>query len=270
MKRLGIAAVGLAAALFVAAALAVVGAFGGGSTAEETVAHQEQAPDINAGGSGEREAARDADGAGENIGVRGNWHVAIYNADGSLDEEHRFQNALRPNGGDALGLLLNPAWNWGGSDGIGNVGIAFGQLDIPNPLGDPVLGVGPCALDITDNAIAIAVQNFYSPVRGRNLLLSSGCLLWTTVTAVSLFPATGPLNEPEGIPGGVRLSGSVTAEQGGSINYVETWLGGFSVVTDPDFDLELYAFTGTSVGPFDVTAGQSVVMTVEITFTTAP
>ena len=41
----------------------------------------------------------------EGIDVHGDWKVAIYNEDGSLDREYAFSNALRPGAGSLLGRL---------------------------------------------------------------------------------------------------------------------------------------------------------------------
>ncbi len=184
----------------------------------------------------------------EGIAVHGNWKIAILDPDGTVDREYEFRNAFKDAGADALGALLGidsptapSTIQWS---------VVFGETDILNPGGDPVAGVGPCSFDLD---LLLSVQD-------RNALLGTGCFLSSPLAASD--PGTARLTAMP-MDGGVSLSGTVEATQAGSINYVETWL----VVGELSTTIIPAAFTGTGVGPFeDIVAGQSIQVTVEITF----
>lgn len=174
----------------------------------------------------------------ESIDVHGDWKVAIYNADGSLDREYAFSNALLSNAGEALGIALSPApptnnrrINWI---------LAFGDLTEPRQ--------SPCAIGIGD------------PINGSNWPSGSVDLCFLD----SRF-GTPPDLSVESIDDGLRLSGSVEAAKSGTIDYVESWM----VMSRDDGTTSTFGFTGTEVGPFeDVQDGQIIQIEVEITFST--
>jgi hypothetical protein len=279
MKRLTFASTGLALTMaMLLAALFVSGVFGGSDEAPSEGVSRDvpAAPAGRDGASAASERVPDAteggDSAGEGIAVHGNWRVAIYNADGTLAEEYVFQNALRPQGGDALGRILS-SQEWAAETGEtdGTWTVVFGERDSLDLGGGGLIpGIGPCSTDISDATLNLSIVG---AVAGRDLFLSTGCALWwPDVSSVLPTLTSGVLNPPEAIADGVRVSGSVEATQDGSIDYVETWL----VFSEPPPvagglpTLEGFAFTGTGVGPFDAQAGQTIEMEVEITFETAP
>lgn len=200
---------------------------------------------LGACGAAPREAGGQAQAEG--IAVHGLWQIAIRNPDGSLDREHAFENAMIPAGADFLGRLL--ARGDGGTVlDVSRWLLAFGAEDGPVP------GVGPCSLQL--GAMTWSVS-------GRDPDLTTACVLGSSIPG-GLDPS-GDLAWTA-IPGGLRLAGAAEATQDGTVNLVETWL----VLVNPDNGAAFAAgFTGTSVGPFDdIVAGQSIQVTVDITFAT--
>jgi hypothetical protein len=278
MKRLTLASTGLALTMAMLLAALFVSGVLGGSDDGPSEGVSRDVPPAPARGDGAsivsepaREDAGGGDAAGEGIAVHGNWRVTIYNSDGTLDEEHVFQNALRPQGGDALGRILS-SQEWAAETGETNGAwtVVFGERDAFDLDLNLVPGIGPCSTDISNFTLNLSILG---AIAGRDIFLSTGCALWwPDISSVLPTLASGVLDAPEAIADGVKISGSVEATQDGSINYVETWL----VFSEPPPvagglpDLEGVAFTGTSVGPFDAQAGQTIQMEVEITFETAP
>lgn len=172
----------------------------------------------------------------EGIDVHGDWRIAIYNEDGSLDREYAFANALRPNAAEALGVILNA-----NSRVANRWMLVYGHTGAPSQ--------GPCEFAVSGS----------EPLLGRNEDLTQFC-----------FSATNNSDTPltvESIPNGLRLSGSQPAIfDDRAINYVESWVGTIDTQTGAQ---ATYAFTGTDVGPFEhIEAGQVIQVEVEITFNT--
>lgn len=58
------------------------------------------------GGGNSDGAADDGSVQSEGIEVHGDWEITVYDADGTLDEQYVFANALNPTGSDAIVRLL--------------------------------------------------------------------------------------------------------------------------------------------------------------------
>jgi hypothetical protein len=173
----------------------------------------------------------------EGIDVHGNWHVSIYNQDGTLDREYAFENALQPTGSEVLGLLLTPTTPT--TRLPGGWTLALGQVADP--------GLSPCN------------TGFGGAFVGQNAQLVRACF-------VSFGDQATPLTV-EPLSNGLRLSGNVTALiDDSTIDYVESFA---HVVNPQDGSYVAYAFTGTDVGPFEnIAAGQIIQVQVDITFDT--
>ncbi len=203
-------------------------------------------------GGGEHTATSASAVPSEGIDVHGNWHVSIYNQDGTLDREYAFENALRPGAGTFLGQALNNLKPDGShSATVLYWTVGFGELDGTRTLnGDPLPGLAPCSV-------------FADDVSNSNTSFTRGCFLTDDPTHNG-EPGFGPLSEAS-IDGGIRLSGSVAATQAGSVNYVETQL----MIAHETGLVDGSAFTGTDVGPFEnIEAGQIIQVQVDITFAT--
>jgi hypothetical protein len=178
----------------------------------------------------------------EGIDVHGDWKIAIYNEDGSLDREYAFSNALRPTGGDALGHALHLPQT--GNDWW----LSFGDTNF-TPAGAVEVGISPCDTDMTQYD-----GGSQGTVEGRVQSLTNGCVVVPGNVTRSV------------VPGGFRLFADHTATRDGAIDVVETWFGVFDLFTQ---EHRRFSFTGTGVGPFeDIRTGQSIQVQVEITFQT--
>jgi hypothetical protein len=230
MRRLTTLLVALGATLGLAVVLVVALAFNGS--------------DDDAGGTSVRS---------EGIDVHGDWRIGIYNEDGTLDREYAFQNALLPDGVEAITTLLGLYPEWSDTSVIVPSAwvVLFGDL-APTP----EESASPCTIDLE-------TESGGNLPAGHNSDLTLACGLIATSDRA---PGLSGVLTITSIPGGARLTGSATATRDGSIEYVETWL---QVVDVQESVPMTFAFTGTDVGPFEgITTGQTIEVTVEFTFQT--
>jgi hypothetical protein len=187
----------------------------------------------NGGADGSDEAVSSV--PSEGIDVHGDWKIAIYNADGSLDREYAFSNALLSSAGEALGIALSPSPQ-GNHRRIHWIVVA-GELAQPSQ--------SPCSI-----GISAAPNGSNWPANTSNLCFFDSRFAFLSVNQ---------LNE------GLRLDGSIDASGNGTIDYVETWM----LMSNEDGTTSTFAFTGTDVGPFeDIQEGQAIDIQVDITFQT--
>lgn len=179
-------------------------------------------------------AAPDAAGPNEGIQVHGDWTIDVYNPDGSLDQHREFSNEMT-SGAVALSLLLGGelAAGAGNRPYVSDWSIGFG-VGTPAPE-----SVSPC-----DTAISFS----------DNPDFNFGC---------AIAPATVTRGADSD---SLTLSGSAQVTQDGSINWVETLVGGGGAGGSSG-GLWFTSFTGTQITEQSVSAGQTVQVEVEISFT---
>ena len=174
-------------------------------------------------------AGPEATGNSEGIQVHGDWTITVYNEDGTLDQQVEFSNALLPEGEFDITKVL------AGDFTAGPWAIwLFGDS-----------GPAPCS-----SSCVIGEPNFPFATPFKNL----------TATAANAEPHM------------LSLNGTVIAEQDGVIDRVGSDMEACTPDTTPDdctsdnldgADL----FTETSITPVNVTAGQSIAVSVDISFT---
>ncbi len=170
-----------------------------------------------------------AAGPTEGIQVHGEWVVAIYNADGTLDERFEFSNALLPSGADTIAQVL------ASSSAPGQLSVSASGL-----------------LPICESAAAPTATCFIFPD--------------TTGTSVDTGNRFYNLTVNES-GGSIVLAGSLTASYDGNIDGVSTYLGTCANTTSPaDCTTQGSQFTFASVGPFNIIAGQQVQIEVTLSF----
>lgn len=213
-------------------------------------------------GGGTPEAA----GPSEGIGVQGAWTIDVYNPDGTLDENHEFDNGLRVRGTELLaGLLtstrLGATEDFNASDWA--VVLAdTGTLQAP--------GVSPCTTEVGGlNAFSS------NPLVGQGCLLTmdGGVFDFFEALAPGSFPKNGALGLASSDGMTIQLSGSFVADQQGSIDWVESIV---MIETDAPSGFppapvgEFFSFTGTVLTSVPVDAGQTVQVEIDISFGTLP
>jgi hypothetical protein len=206
----------------------------------------------------EKEASAPSKPGGEDIKVHGHWIIDVKNPDGSLAEHRDFQNSLADGGQLLVGLFSG--YTVIGSYGIGLVGNACSPL-LPEP------GASNCY--ITQSL----TEDFGGSVCGSSLVCFN-----TLTTAVNLTGTGSPAYS-------MVLSGSALAQVPGTITAVQTIYGGCYTGVNPTpntrtadspvacsglvgaFSTTSGTFTGTTLAtPLPVTAGQTVEVTVTISF----
>lgn len=176
-------------------------------------------------------------GIGDAIAVHGDWTIDIYHEDGTLDEHLEFSNALT-GGAEILAILLAGQSPDGQSTQpyVSSWGILFGVAPGPG-------GTDPCDTQVTGIS--------------DNPDLDFACLIDTPSVSIG---AGGD---------SVVLSGSTQATQDGAfINWVETVVSGVFNDSPNTFPIFGGSFTGTAIPEQSVSAGQTVQVEVEISFTT--
>lgn len=171
----------------------------------------------------------EAKGPSEGIQVHGDWTIDVYNEDGSLDEHLEFSNALTANGAQTLIELLSADRSGGPWN------FEIGESTSPAEVCPTTGFQGRC---------------FVSPI------------------AAELVDSDG-----DGTPETLRLAGSADIEADGQIEYVVT-VNRTCVDTIAPADCSsggvFRRFTEKTLDPGDVaavTAGQTVQVQVEISFT---
>ena len=180
-------------------------------------------------GGGTPEAA----GPSEGIQVHGDWTIAINNEDETLARSVEFGNDLT-DGGFVLGKLLSGAVEHGAGNApsLSTWAIYFGE-------GTAATGSDPC----DDPMIFSANPDF-----------TVGCGVPDEQVQLTRDNSSGA----------ITLEGSVQVTSDGVINWVETIAGG----TGGETTIWAGSFTGTAVADEPVSAGQSVQVQVDISFTT--
>lgn len=180
-----------------------------------------------------------AAGPTEGIAVHGDWKIEVYDPDGTLAESHEFSNHLTDGGRSLLAQLLtgvgsSPEWE-----------IVLGDLG-----GLDFTGTSPCT-----DAYPVEVGAFANPVN-PTVFLEEACYI-----------AVEAEIEDQSAASRIILNGSVDAARDGTIDIVETQ--GTTFISEPNTSFfETKVFTrNTEIDPVDVTAGQTIQVTVEISFT---
>jgi len=187
-------------------------------------------------------------GQSEGIKVHGHWTIEVRNPDGKVVTHREFENAIAPNGALPLTGVLSGEYTTGGFE----VEIG-GSLELCS-------GLPSCYLVDSRNSWACSEE--HSPC---------GALTYTPNTISGGFTV------------GYTLTGSIQPTAGSSVNYISfvqsgifvcTPVGGISpttpqacVTTGPTsggWDLE--QLTSTSISPIQFTSGQSLSVTVVISF----
>ena len=181
-----------------------------------------------------------AGGPSEAIQVHGHWTIDILNPDGTLDQRVEFENDLSATGSDFLVQSL------AGAVPPGDWVVFLGALD--NPIG-PVPGIAPCAF---------TKSSFVGTNPDHFQLLTTGCAIHNESVP---SPDEPGLSSNLAVTAGTALSlaGSVVATQDGGSAFVETIA---SVGLGSDF----FSFTGQATGTVDVLSGQTIEVTVDISF----
>jgi hypothetical protein len=171
-------------------------------------------------------------GQHEGIKVHGHWTIEVRNADGTLVTHREFENALTSSGGGELASYLARSstvgqWN------VGLVGASVLFIDEPGP-----------AAGAPNPGTVIGTLTVSAPANGTLVLSGSGTApLSTTITSVFSEPSAC---QPTLAPSACNVaSGNQTGAALGS----------------------LPAFTSATLpSPVDVTAGQTIAVTVTISF----
>lgn len=215
-----------------AVAVSLAGVFllaGVGSTGPDGAADVPEAPLMEA----ERGAAASGDGSAEGIKVHGHWTIEVREPDGELVTRREFENALESTAPRTLAELLAR---------VRSVGAWRVQI------GTPVGGDPPCS----------------------SLSGPTDCFLLETATPVGphIFNTLSVTSSA----GELILSGSAVASRGGQIRHVRT----SNLVCDADTSPSdcavpvsgrlVQAITHADIPPVDVLEGQSVLVTVRISF----
>jgi hypothetical protein len=181
------------------------------------------------------------DGSHQGIKVHGHWMIEVRNPDGTVVTHREFENSLSPDGALMLAGLLSRT-----------VSAGFWEII----LGD-VGGTQPCVAQGSPSQCIII-----EPGLGNNI--------------VGAFPT---LTTPPGLgsPASVVLSGTATAGANSSINLVQTYFFVCSNATAPNAPCNIstparipgqntFGFTSASLAPVAVSTGQTIAVTVIISF----
>ena len=183
------------------------------------------------------DSTSDPSGVGEGIQVHGDWVIEVRDPDGSLAERREFKNALiRPN---FLAQVLARHYY------VGTWGVILLNGDAPTP--QPCLYNGDPSGCLMEEA---------SP---------GGIATWPTAH----FPTLTVDTDTPGCCDGSTfvLQGNFDAQADGVISRVETiYCHTLPANPDPTTCNNSQSFTGTSITPVDVLAGQQVLVTVRISF----
>jgi len=214
-----------------------------------------------------------AKGQHEGITVHGHWTIDVKNADGKLVTHREFENSLMPQGADVLTGLLSGQYVSGG------FAIGFATTTTPNPPtfgisgGSGLCGGGVCSLLDGRTFIASIDCTTASANAGQCGLLtytangtSPGFATGFTLTGiVSNIAGGGQIQSVataayycnNGPTTGSQAFYTLSSQQCGAVNFGNA---------DPPYVPAASFLTGTTITPVNVTAGQSVAVTVVITF----
>lgn len=170
----------------------------------------------------------------EGINVHGHWTIEVRNPDGTLAEFREFDNALSGLGSQSLAMIL------GRQASVGGWAIYL--------LGSTFTGRTP------DGHAGVAiVESTYPSGTAYNVSRT------LTLTAPGM---TDTVSQP------LRLTGTATADTNGSITQVETVLSKLPTTEAPSNRYGSSALFTSAIleSPVSLTAGQSVTVTVVITF----
>ena len=233
MKRLMVGRIGIAISVLALVSVLPAAAQANGASArsaKESVPSEKNTPAQASSSSQETSAP----GQHDTIKVHGHWVIVIRNANGSVDSRHEFENAFFQGVGDKLLAKIFTRTAWVGLWAIELEGLSN--------------GTAPCSAGGTAAACEIGEPNVY-PLSGAqifdNLTVQVGGASQTTIV----------------------LSGSAKSTNGGQIATVFTSLGYCTTVTAaPSSCYSSYYITMSSPGAITVLAGQSIDVTVTISF----
>lgn len=178
-------------------------------------------------------------GLSEGIGVHGAWTIDVFNADGSRDQTLSFENALTEGGAAALvNAVLNEE-----DSGAENRGYVTDVIVLADAGGLDFEGTSPCDDPYNESG--------FEPINSAPFV-TTACFVDGVIAADGGSPA-------------FTVSGSATAERDGTIDTVETWMvnSGSGAI----WAIALTRAKGDPL-PIDVLAGQTIDVSVEISFDT--
>jgi hypothetical protein len=186
-----------------------------------------------------------AKGSREGIKVHGHWAIEVRNPDGSVVTHREFENALGLSGGSSLVAVLSR----GGSVGFWKI-----QLNDPNGSAN---AIGPCINSANNKGSDCEViEPGWASVQGT---LS---FQFPTLTVSSIAQSgTSPAQ--------LVLSGTAVASVTDSIGTVATLLNTCPATVAPSSPCATssqFLFTFASANSVNVTAGQTIAVTVTISF----
>jgi hypothetical protein len=231
----------------------------------------------------EEKPGRDASHQG--INVHGHWTIEVRNPDGSLIRHVEFENALDP--GFAV-PASGPIAAFSVSGGAAYLsGVLSGQWTAPgnttptfsSPTGWTILLVGPAGLNnltSTTNS-PCALSGGYVFPGACQIFQASGCGGGAGFPGFSCNLSVTPLGTSPAF-NGVRLTGSVAATQNGQISTVATLMNSVACATyaancaaaalspyQGGF-VSITSSTNFAGAPISVSAGQTIAVTVNISF----
>lgn len=195
-------------------------------------------------GAGATPDASDEGALASGIGVQGDWTIEVYDPDGSLDESVEFTNALTDQGAEFLGLFAI------GFGRFGEVSIVLGDIGTLDTQGN-----SPCSTPYDD------VLN-----PGDQVAFAPDTICWITTTQ----------GEDDGdftslISEGYGFNGSVEVTKDGVVDFVEYVVFADYDLGQTDRNIPLTRKSGSAFGaPIDVSAGQIIQVSYEISFGTLP
>ena len=175
--------------------------------------------------------------AGARIGVHGAWKIVVKNPDGRVVAVRRFHNALTGGAAVSSGLLRGAQ--------------AFGWWEVALTS----TGTSPCT--------------FSSGGAGACVIVPTGHEAGITLFSGHVF---GGLSTSS-ITGGLRLSGQAFADQAGTVDRVTSTVFRCAATVAPSSCDQTNwqsgsSYTATSITPLSLVAGQQILVTVDITFST--
>jgi hypothetical protein len=204
-----------------------------------------------------------AKGTQEGIKVHGHWIIEVHNPDGKVQSHTEFENSLsQPYATDMLANLLSGQATFGGWA----IGLGYNT-------GGATSG-GPCGASGTPSGCIIVSSQLNGYCTAAN---SAGCFQDLTVA-----PTSFASNNSSTV---LTLQGTALATNSATVGYVSTFLGqcpstvltANCTITETSASTNgfvgPYAFTskaldglGTDPNPVPVTAGQTIAVTVQISF----
>ena len=179
-------------------------------------------------------------GTQEGIQVHGHWTIEVSDPDGTLVERREFDNALQPQGAEALAKFLGRDYT-----------VGRWRVEVTSTYPDKT----PC-LTLAGNPAVCELVEPTDPTTGVPYYFHN----------LTVEVPTSGANEDK-----LVLSGILTAQRDATINQMQTYVHGQdSSVAPASTDYEdyenSYIFTLAKIDPVDVSEGQQVAVTVVISF----